>query len=49
MENIILDYNDSLVRTSDYDTLSDGNWLNDSIIGFVMEFSTYNDYYDSLI
>ncbi|XP_013386562.1 sentrin-specific protease 8-like [Lingula anatina] len=36
--DMVLSFHDSLLRTSDVDTLVPGNWLNDNIIAFAFEY-----------
>ena len=45
-EKILLNYNDSLLYESDLDLLSEGNWLNDRLIGFVYEYLEKEVYTD---
>lgn len=37
VDNIVLSFHDSLLRESDVQLLNKGHWLNDNIIGFMME------------
>lgn len=38
MDNILLNYHDSLLYESDLELLNQGNWLNDRLIGFIYEY-----------
>nr|CAB3265972.1 sentrin-specific protease 8-like [Phallusia mammillata] len=38
MDDVVLNYHDSLLRNSDVKLLEEGNWLNDNIIGFMFEY-----------
>ncbi|ESN99575.1 hypothetical protein HELRODRAFT_176744 [Helobdella robusta] len=42
--SIVLNYHDSLLRTSDVRLLNDGRWLNDNLIGFMLEYYEYDKY-----
>jgi sentrin-specific protease 8 len=45
-EEIILNYNDSLIYESDLEILNDGQWLNDRLIAFVYEYLEREIYLD---
>ena len=36
-DEIVLNFQDSLLRKSDVELLEEGQWLNDKIIGFMFE------------
>ncbi|CAK8680782.1 unnamed protein product [Clavelina lepadiformis] len=38
MDEIIVNYHDSLLRKSDVRLLEPGNWINDKIIGFMFQY-----------
>ncbi|XP_028398362.1 sentrin-specific protease 8-like [Dendronephthya gigantea] len=40
-DQIVLNFQDSLLRESDVKLLEDGHWLNDKIIGFMFEYFEY--------
>ena len=42
--DIVLNWNDSLLYSSDLNLLSDGEWLNDRLIGFVYEYMEKETY-----
>ncbi|KAI1291852.1 Sentrin-specific protease 8 [Halotydeus destructor] len=41
---IVLNFHDTLLRTSDVSTLDDGQWLNDNVIGFWFEYLEYKEF-----
>ncbi|XP_018496748.1 sentrin-specific protease 8 [Galendromus occidentalis] len=44
-QRTVLSFHDSLLRTSDLATLDNGNWLNDQIISFYLEYLENNVYH----